>query len=212
MPAPLALLEEILSDGRPRAAGELFDAGVPRYAMQRAAQSGKVGLLTHGVFCSLDALGTRGIGLAAMAIRQPGSVACLMSAAHWHDLSDEDPWETWIAVDKTKTRKPVAGSPALPVRTTWWGPDEMRVGVDTVEIAGTPVRITDPARTVVDLVRLRDRFGDEPAMKALHDYVRTGAPLADLWDHAKALGALARVEPFYRAAEEFSESIPARGP
>ena len=68
--------------------------------------------------------------------------------------------------------------------------------------------MTDPARTVVDVLRLRHRYGDEQSVRALHDYVRFGYDVADLWDRAVEVGCLKAIEPFYRAAHEFRGSVP----
>jgi hypothetical protein len=47
------------------------------------------------------------------------------------------------------------------------------LGLSSVEAApGEPVRIYDPPRTVIDLMRLRHRFGDPAALGALHRYLR----------------------------------------
>jgi len=51
------------------------------------------------------------------------------------------------------------------------------------------VRIYDPARTVVDLMRFRRRFGEPIAYGALHRYLSTtGARPALLLEHARTLG------------------------
>ena len=47
------------------------------------------------------------------------------------------------------------------------------LGLSSVEAApDEPVRIYDPPRTVVDLMRLRHRFGEPAALGALHRYLR----------------------------------------
>jgi hypothetical protein len=96
-------------------------------------------------------------------------VVCLSSAASIHRLSDETPWQIWYAVDRVK--KPATGSRRDPVRTLFWQEPMMRVGVDTTTFGGVPVRITSPARTIADILRYRGKFGDEPAMKAMKDFV-----------------------------------------
>ena len=42
-------------------------------------------------------------------------------------------------------------------------------GVETREIQGVPVRITSPARTVVDCFRYRNKVGLDVALEALRD-------------------------------------------
>jgi hypothetical protein len=213
-PSASALLRSLAADDNLHSTASIVAAGISRMAIGRAVEAGWLIQYGRGAFCTPDALSRPGIGLAAVSLRYPSAVACMFTAAHWHDVSDEDPPEAWIALDRSVARGAIEGYPHFPVRTVWWPPEHVSdaSGVVTVEMAGVPVRITDLPRTVVDLVRFRDRTGDEPAMKALHDYIRSGAPVSDLWDRAKAVGALGQLEPFVRAAEEFSESIPVRGP
>ncbi len=53
---------------------------------------------------------------------------------------------------------------------------------------GESVRIYDPARTVVDLMRLRGRFGEPLAYTALNRYVaQRGSRPRQLLDYARAL-------------------------
>ncbi len=211
MPTEVERLVTLLSDDGLHTTAEIVAAGVSRTAVSRASRAGLAVQYGRGLYCTAAALGTNGLGYAAMTLNNPGVVVCMLSAAHWHDLSDEDPGEAWLAVDRTVAGAPVAGLPHVPVRTVWWQPGHMRHGIEAVKVAGVPVRMTDPARTVVDLVRNRGKIGDEPAMRALHDYVRSGRPVADIWDRASEIRARTVLEPFFRVADEFSESVPVRG-
>jgi hypothetical protein len=66
------------------------------------------------------------------------------------------------------------------------------IGLTTVTAApGEQVRVYDAARTVVDLMRLRHRFGEPTAHAALNRYLRsTGAHPGLLLDYAGKLGGL----------------------
>jgi predicted transcriptional regulator of viral defense system len=102
--------------------------------------------------------------------RTPRAIVCCVSAAAVHDLSDDMPPRVQIAVT-TRDRAPQISYPAtdvfrFDVRT-------FDLGLSTVEAApGEHVRIYDPARTVVDLMRLRNRLGDLVAHTALRRYLR----------------------------------------
>jgi predicted transcriptional regulator of viral defense system len=188
----------------------LIDRGVTRTVLARAVGSGLAVQYMRGVFCGEQLIGESGLDFAALTLANPGAVVCLLSAAQFHDLSDEDPARIWMAVDRSKTTHPLKESPGLPVQTLYWATVFLEKGVETREIAGVEVRMTDAARTVIDMVRSRSKIGDEPAMKALHDYVRSGAPINDLWERAEEIGRRESVEPFIRAADEFRESVPVR--
>ena len=60
-----------------------------------------------------------------------------------------------------------------PTEVFRFDPETFELGVMTVEAAvGERVRIYDPARTVVDLMRLRHRLGEPLAYAAMHRYLR----------------------------------------
>ena len=52
-------------------------------------------------------------------------------------------------------------------------------GVQTRSILGVPVRMTSPARTVVDCFRYRDKIGLDVALEALRDAVRSRTATVD---------------------------------
>lgn len=58
-------------------------------------------------------------------------------------------------------------------------------GIDEHEVEGVTVRVTSPARTIVDCFRFRNKIGVDVAVEALHDYrqLRKGT-VDDLWRQA----------------------------
>ena len=52
-------------------------------------------------------------------------------------------------------------------------------GIETRPILGVPVRVTSPARTVVDCFRYRNKVGIDVAMEALRDAIRSRITTVD---------------------------------
>lgn len=95
---------------------------------------------------------------------------CCVSAAAAHDLTDEMPAAVQIAVP-TQDRRPRISYP--PTEVFRFDTNTFELGLSSVETAqGEHVRIYDPARTVVDLMRLRHRLGEPVAHSALYRYLR----------------------------------------
>jgi hypothetical protein len=87
-----------------------------------------------------------------------------------HELSDEMPPAVQIAVP-ARHRPPQIGYPRTEVFR--FGAATFELGLSRLEAAvGEWVRIYDPARTVVDLMRLRGRFAEPRAHAALQRYLR----------------------------------------
>lgn len=200
-------LLQLMRDGALRSMNELVeDLGISRMTVKRAVEEGKLHQYTKHLFVSSEAEFVSGMSLAAISKHIDG-IVCMGSAAQFHELGDEDPPEIWFAVDRAKYGR--SGSKAItdPHKLLFWQGDALTVGIGTHTIAGVVVKITSPARTVVDLLRLRKSIGEDVGPKALLDYLKSGRPMADLWDVSKALGVQEDLVPFFRVAEEFREGI-----
>ena len=205
-------IKKLLAGGRVRSASEITAAGVNPASLARAVADGSAISYARGIYISGTEEFPDGVGYAAVSLINPGGVVCLSSAASIHRLSDEMPWQIWYAVDRNKVKKAATGSRRDPVRTLFWQEPMMRIGVDTMTFGGVPVRVTSPARTVVDMLRYRGKFGDEPAMKAMKDFITAGGDPHQMMEIAREIGCYRQVEPFTRLAEEMQSAIPRRSP
>ena len=110
--------------------------------------------------------------IAMVAAAIPGSVVCLLTALHVHDIGTQSPHQTWIALDR-KARKPAR--PPTRLRIVRFSGAMLTYGVLHRSALGVPYRITSPARTVVDCFRYRNKYGLDVALEALDDVLRTQA-------------------------------------
>jgi predicted transcriptional regulator of viral defense system len=149
--------------------------------------AGEVVELSRGVFRRADAPSASWPDLLAVTYRAPRSIVCCVSAAMVHDLTDELPPTVQIAVPTPAHAPRIAYPPTMVLR---FDEATFELGLSAVEAAPNElVRTYDPARTVVDLMRLRHRFGDAIAYGALRRYLRRrDARPARLLEHAAALG------------------------
>lgn len=135
--------------------------------------SGEVIELSRGVFRRGDALLASYPDALAVARRAPEAIVCCLSAAAVHELTDELPPAVQIAVPVGAHHPKVDYPPTQVFRFTR---RTFELGLSSFEAApAEEVRIYDPARTVVDLMRLRHRFGEPVAHSALHRYLATRA-------------------------------------
>ncbi|MFN8076845.1 MAG: type IV toxin-antitoxin system AbiEi family antitoxin domain-containing protein [Kineosporiaceae bacterium] len=145
--------------------------GVHPRDLYRWRDSGDVIELSRGVFRQADAPEPTYPELLAVHHRSPAAVVCLISAAAVHDLTDEIPRAVQVAVPRG-TRAPRITYPPTGVHHF----EIATFGLDrtSVEAApGEPVPVYSPARTVVDLMRLRHRIG-EPVAGTAAGFVDTG--------------------------------------
>ena len=126
---------------------------------------GEIVELSRGVFRRADAPPASYPDLLAVAYRAPRAIVCCMSAAAVHDLTDEIPTAVQIAVP-THHRPPQITYP--PTEVLRFDVTTFELGLSSAEAAPEEqIRIYDPARTVVDLMRLRHRLGEPLAHAAL---------------------------------------------
>jgi len=126
--------------------------------------------LSRGVFRRADAPPASYPDLLAVAYRSPRAIVCCRTAAAIHELSDEIPPVVQIAVP-TRSRPPRITYP--PTEVFRFDEATFERGLSRVEAApGESVRIYTPVRTVIDLMRLRGRFGEPLAHGALQRYLR----------------------------------------
>jgi len=131
---------------------------------------GEIARISRGLYRLRDAPLNELETIAAVSKRISGAIVCLLTALHVHGIGTQAPREVWIGIDR-KARKPQV--PELPVRVVRFSGAMLRYGIQTREVLGVHVRLTSPARTVVDCFRYRRKVGLDVALEALRDAIRS---------------------------------------
>ena len=152
---------------RPR---DMEALGIPRSRLRTWLQDGAAEKTGRGLYRLVQAEPSQYETLAMVSARVPQAIVCLLTALHVHVIGTQAPWEVWIAIDR-KARKPRLSG--LPVRVVRFSGPMLTYAVQTREIQGLAVRITSPARTVVDCFRYRNKIGLDVALEALRDALST---------------------------------------
>lgn len=154
--------------------------------------SGQVYELSRGVFRRADAPVPSWPDLLAVGTRVPKGIICCLSALVVHDLTDELPRAVQVAVRRTQ-RPPRIGHP--PTEVFRFADETFELGLSSVEAAPSePVRIYTAERTIIDLMRLRQRLGESLALGALKRYLRRRqARPGELLNNARVLNVLGPV-------------------
>jgi predicted transcriptional regulator of viral defense system len=121
--------------------------------------------------------------LAEAAVLVPKGVVCLISALQFHALTLQMPSGVWMAVGRTAWKPTISYPPIRFVRFNEWA---MTEGVEQYPIQSHPVSITNPARTIVDCFRYRNKIGIDVATEGLREGIRHRKCTPDqLWHYAK---------------------------
>jgi len=144
--------------------------------LQRLVASGRVEKVGRGLYRLAAAAPDQFETVAMVSSAVPSGIVCLFSALRVHGIGTQAPHEIWIALDR-KARRPVRLPTA--VRIVRFSGAMLTYGIQVRSMLGVPVRITSPARTVVDCFRYRNKLGLDVALEALRVALRTRIATVD---------------------------------
>jgi predicted transcriptional regulator of viral defense system len=130
---------------------------------------GQIERVGRGLYARPGAPRTERSDLAEAARRVPGGVVCLLSALRFHDLTTQNPFEVWMAIDR-KSWRPRVEHP--PLRLIFLSGSALVEGVEEQDVGGVRVRVYSAAKTVADCFKFRNKIGIDVAIEALRDYRR----------------------------------------
>lgn len=162
---------------------ELVRRGISRSQLSRMVATGELMRVARGLYALPDYRGGEHGALLTVAKRAPGVLFCLLTALRLHELTTQAPFEVWIAIGN-KDHSPRLDYP--PLRTLRFAEASLAAGVETQRIEGTPVRVTNVAKTVADCFKFRNRIGLDVVLEALREARRAKKASADeLWRYAR---------------------------
>lgn len=178
-------------------ARDAVNAGVSFYRLDRAVRAGGLEKIAPGLYRRAVIAPTEAETLAMVCAAVPTGTICLLSALRVHDIGTQSPHEVWLTLDR-RARKP--GRPPSAVQFIRASGVLRTYGVVPLELLGVHTSITDPARTVVDCFRYRNKIGLDIAIDALRDVLRSRKASADEITHtADACRARTIMQPYLEA-------------
>lgn len=179
---------------RPR---DLERHGIPRESLRRLLRHGHIERVGRGLYTLPDTVVTEHHSLAEACKWVPHGVICLLTALRFHDLTTQNPFEVWMAIDQ-KARRPRPGN--LPLRIVHLSGPALRSGIEEHEIEGVTVRVYNPAKTVADCFKFRNKIGLDVAVEALRDYRRKRRlGMDEVWRFARICRVAKVMRPYLEA-------------
>lgn len=179
---------------RPR---DLDPLGIPRTYLSRLHKAGRLERIGRGLYVLPSADATEHRTLAEAAKRVPNGVISLLSALRFHELTTQAPFEVWIAIGE-KAWGPRVEYPRL--RVVRFSKAALREGVDVHKLEGVPVRVFNPAKTVADCFKYRNKIGLDVALEALRECWRERrCKMDDLWHYANVCRVRNVMRPYLEA-------------
>ena len=176
---------------------ELKAEGIAEETVSRLVRAGNVLRLTRGLYQLADADYQAEQTLAEASKMVPKGVICLVSALQYHGLTVQLPSAVWMAIGQTD-RKPKIDYP--PIKIVRFAESALELGIEKHKISGVEVRIYDPAKTVVDCFRYRNKIGIDVALEGLREAIRTHKALPnDIVRYARSRRIWTVIKPYLEA-------------
>ena len=140
--------------------------GIWRANLRDYVEQGVLTRVGRGLYTLVGVEAGENHSLAEIGKRVPQGTVCLLSALRFHELTTQQPHETWLALDG-RARSPKADSLAL--RIVRFTGSALSEGREEHVIEGVPVKIYNPAKSVADCFKFRNKIGLDVALEALRE-------------------------------------------
>lgn len=159
---------------------DLLDKRIHPEFARRLVQKGLLIRSARGLYRLSDAEITEHHDLAIIAKRVHKGVICLTSALKFHNIGTQMPRKIWVALERGSATPRLSYPPATFIRFSGAAYSE---GIEDHTIEGVNVKVYNPAKTVADCFRFRNRIGLEAAIEAVRECLRERKATSDKIHH-----------------------------
>jgi predicted transcriptional regulator of viral defense system len=176
---------------------EAIQLGITRYTLYSLRDQGVIEPVTRGIYRLAELPPFSNPDLAAVSLRYPNSVICLISALSFHELTTQIPHQISIAVARN-ARPPKLDFP--PLQAHRFSPQAFQSGVQMPLIDGVQVKVYSPEKTLADCFKYRNTIGLDVVLEALRFYkIRMEPNLSELLKQAKSCRVQKVMRPYLEA-------------
>ncbi|HYS58783.1 MAG TPA: type IV toxin-antitoxin system AbiEi family antitoxin domain-containing protein [Burkholderiales bacterium] len=156
---------------------------IPRVILRRMEANGQLTRVSRGLYSLPEPDVTEHRSTVEVSKKVPKGVICLLSALRFHGLTTQNPHQIWIAIGE-KARRPKLEYP--PLRVMRFSEATLGAGVETHVVEGVKIRVFNPAKTVADCFKYRNKIGLDVALEALREAWRERRSTSqELWKYAE---------------------------
>jgi len=175
---------------------DIAAAGLPRKYIYRLLKRGKLEKIDRGLYKIRGKEFSESEMLLKIAKKAPDATICLLSALRFHNMTTQNPHRIWIAIHN-KEKPPDLDVPLKVIRMTGKALTEGRKQhvIDSISL-----KVYEPAKTVTDCFKFRNKIGLDVALEALREYRRGNlGTMAELWSYAKINRVKNVIQPYVEA-------------
>lgn len=157
---------EIAGEKRLLKPKDLVAEKIPTVYLSRLVKQGKLMRLCKGVYSLPDTLLDENQSLFEVQTVVPKGVFCLLTALQFHNLTTQNPFQVWLAVERNAA---VPRIRSVQNRIFRMSGEMFSAGIEEHKVEGGTIRVYSPAKTVADCFKYRNKVGLDVAMEALND-------------------------------------------
>lgn len=178
-------------------ASDVRSIGVHPEYLRRLCAKGVLVRIDRGLYRLPDTEITAYHGLVQAAKSVPKGVVCLLSALRFHEIGTQLPHEVWMAINR---RSAPPRTRQQKMRIVLFSGQALTEGIEEHIIEGAQVRIYNPAKTVADCFKYRNKIGIDVALEALREALQSRkCSTDDLWQYAKICRVTKTIRPYMEA-------------
>lgn len=143
-------------------------AGFHKATLNALTRSGQIQKVDRGFYRLSSGATLTNPDLAAVSVKAPNAVVCLISALYFHEATDEIPRQVDLAVAEGSRSYRIKYPP---VQFYHFSKNTWEAGIEKHKMDGYAVRIYSLAKTVADCFKFRSKVGMDVAHKAMKNAV-----------------------------------------
>ncbi|MEQ1924199.1 MAG: type IV toxin-antitoxin system AbiEi family antitoxin domain-containing protein [Pyrinomonadaceae bacterium] len=149
-----------------RASDVEHELGLSRMYISRLVQEGLLDRVGYGLYALAGSGFNENQTILEVAAKFPKSVLCLLSALRFHDLTTQNPFEVWIAIERDTW---IPKMDTVRLRVFSFSTKVYDKGIETHIIDGVKVKVYSPAKTIADCFYYQRTVGLDVCIEALRD-------------------------------------------
>lgn len=145
---------------------DLREKGIHPEYVRRLCKKGLLVRTGRGLYVPADADMSENHTLALASRWIPHGIICLLSTLRFHEMGTQTPHEVWIALHRDTARPRIE---YIQLRVMRFSGKALTEGIEERRIDGVPAETYNPAKTVADCLKYRNKIGIDVAIEALMD-------------------------------------------
>lgn len=177
----------------------LLKMGISRTTVARLVSENKLEKLAPGLYCLPDTEFSEKESLIVISNLVPQAVFCLLTALQLHEITTQLPRKVWFAMPKG-SHVPKIKHP--PIKMILYSELAYQEGIEIIQSDKFNLKVYNPAKTIADCFKHRNRIGIDIAIEALKEaYAKNKVTIDELWHYAKICRVSNVMRPYLEAIQ-----------